>query len=411
MNEKITRRHFVAGSVAAAAITVPGLALLARAQPEGNGTPTAAAGASAAGSFAFPLLGDLHFDRLEHHDMAWMEKEYAKDIRQVQNYSRITGEVLPLLFSTVSATVADLNKQAATRVPFVLHIGDFVEGVCGSYELSKRQNQEAIAFMREKQMGAPFLFCKGNHDVTGPGSKEAFNDVFLPFLSGEIRSAQPAKNATDKEPAALSKACYSVRHGDALFAFFDAYDHPDSLNWLEETLNNNTARHVFVLIHPPVVPYGARASWHLYSRPREAAERVRLLNILGKHHAFVLTGHLHKYNLMSRRTETGRFVQLSVCSVVSRPDTEVSDILEGVENYTPDQIKVEPKFSPDTEADRRAILAAEAPFVEHFEYAEAPGYAVIEVQNERVLMNYYRGANRQLWKTRDLSAILNGQKA
>lgn len=411
MDDKLTRRHFLAGSMTAAAL--PALGALANAEPK-NGTGKAVGAPAvtktapgATDSFAFPLLGDLHFDRLSHHDIPWMEKEYPDDIRQVQNYSRISTEVAPQLFTSIGATVADLNKQAATRVPFVLHIGDFVEGVCGSYELSKQQNQEAIAFTRGMQLGAPWLFCKGNHDVTGPGSKEVFNDVILPFLTEELRKAQPAvKNQAD-----LARAFYTARYGDSLFAFFDAYDHPGSLDWLEATLAANPARHVFVLIHPPVVPYGARATWHIYSRPREAAERTRLLNILGKYNAIVLTGHLHKYNLMTRKTDTGRFLQLSVNSVIPRPDVKTSDELDGIEHYTPDQIKVEPRFSPKTEDERRAILAAEAPLVDYFEYADAPGYAVMRVQGDTVSMDYYTGANRQLWKTRDLTAILKGQRA
>jgi hypothetical protein len=200
-----------------------------------------------------------------------------------------------------------------------------------------------------------------------------------------------------------------VRYNNALLAFFDAYNHPDSLEWLEATLAANTAQHVFVMIHPPVTPYGARTTWHLYAREREAAERTRLLELLGKHNAIVLTGHLHKYNLMTRRTSSGRFLQLAVNSVVSRPEGNVDDILEGVASYTPDQIRVEPRFSPNNEDVRRANLSAETPFVDYFEYASAPGYAEIEVRGEQVLMRHYKGATRELWKTRDLSAILKGQ--
>ena len=114
---------------------------------------------------------------------------------------------------------------------------------------------------------------------------------------------------------------------------------------------------------------------------------------------------------MTRRTTNGRFLQLAVNSVVSRPEGNIDDVLDGVTAYTPDQIRVEPRFSPNNEELRRANLSAEAPFVDYFEYATAAGYAEIEVRGEQVLMRHYRGTTRELWKTRNLSAILKGQAA
>jgi hypothetical protein len=69
----------------------------------------------------------FHFDRLEHHDMAWLQKERPNDVRQVENSSRITREVMPALFTEVREQIA-AQKVA---VPFVVHIGDLMEGLAG----------------------------------------------------------------------------------------------------------------------------------------------------------------------------------------------------------------------------------------------------------------------------------------
>jgi hypothetical protein len=392
--QRLTRRHLL--TTVAAAPAVLALNRVVNAAPFVGTTPALATG----NDFSFVLLGDLHFDKLSHHDMDWVKREKPNDIRQIENYSRITSEMHPRLFAEVSGVVANSKKQGDS-MPFILHAGDFVEGLCGTPALARLQNEEAIAFTRDAKLGAPFLFCKGNHDITGPGSVEAYNEVFLPFL-GEGRR-QTAKNAAQPNP---QKAYFSFEHGEALFAFFDAYDNA-SLDWLEATLAATKARHIFVLIHPPVVPYGARSTWHLYSRPREAKQRLRLLNLLGQHNAIVLGGHIHKYNLTARRTSTGRFVQLAVNSVISRPDQTATNILEGADKYTPDQISVEPKFSPTTEVERRTAISLEAPFVDHFEYADFSGYAVISVKGGRVEAQMYNGLGNKLWKTRDLSALLN----
>src|SRR4051812_35540105 len=80
--------------------------------------------------FSFVLLGDLHFDKLEHHDFPKLEEKHQGDIKQIRNYSRITSDIMPALFSRVRDVIA------SERAAFVLQIGDLVEGLCGSEELA-----------------------------------------------------------------------------------------------------------------------------------------------------------------------------------------------------------------------------------------------------------------------------------
>src|SRR5439155_3078411 len=148
--------------------------------------PCPLARAASLDPFSFVLLGDLHFDKLAHHDIPWLQQDKPDDFRQVQNYSRITGEILPRLFATVRQTISDLSLSADSAVPFVIQVGDFVEGLCGRLELALQQNREAIDFVRQIRLGVPFLFTKGNHDITGEGAVEAFKEVFQPFLRDQM---------------------------------------------------------------------------------------------------------------------------------------------------------------------------------------------------------------------------------
>lgn len=375
-----SRRHFLGSALAASAGL---LTSRATATPE-------------AGSFSFVLLGDLHFDRLAHHDLGWLEKEKGGDLRQIQNYSRISEEITPQLFATVRSVVADL--KSTTTVPFVLQVGDLVEGLCGSEERATAQNREALAFVRDAQLGVPFVFCKGNHDVTGPGAREAFGGIVQPFL---------AEQAAASGKASLAAANYTIEHGDTLFCFFDAYE-DISLDWLEAQLTKRTARHCFVSIHPPVVPYGARATWHLYSSPKDRAKRDKLLQMLGAQNAFVLGGHIHRFNTLTRNMPPkGRFVQLAVSSVINSATVMAKTELSGVSAYTGDQIVVEPSFSPGTEEARKAVYDAERPFVSAFDYADLPGYTVVHVSAKEVTAEVYSGISRKLWRTISLSGAMS----
>jgi len=374
-----SRRHFLKTLAAAGALL----------GPAGNWAFAAAADAD---NWSFPLLGDLHFDRLDHHDHEWLAKEHPGDVSQVENYSRITRELTPKLFARVRESLSELNKTK-THVPFVLQLGDLLEGLAGTEELANRHAREGIDFVREANFSAPMLITKGNHDITGPGAAEAYRQLLLPFLSQSAGSK-------------ITEAMFSRRQGGTLIAFYDAYD-KNSLDWFDKTLAESKPERLIVAIHPPVVPYNARSNWHIYSSPKQAAQRARLLDLLGRHRAIVLCGHLHKYSLLVRRTDRGSFAQLAISSVAATSDGQPKDIRTGLNQYTPDLVELEPKHAQDTVAARRDLLAAERPFIEHFDYADTWGHAVVRLTNAKVTADIYRGFDPNPWKTADFTALLS----
>jgi hypothetical protein len=81
--------------------------------------------------------------------------------------------------------------------------------------------------------------------------------------------------------------------------------------------------------------------------------------------------------------------------------------VSGVDRYGPELVNLEPSFQPESAAQRREMLSAERPFVRQFEYANAPGYAVVEVDGGTVRASVYCGLGKRLWRTLDLSGLLN----
>ena len=160
-------------------------------------------------------------------------------------------------------------------------------------------------------------------------------------------------------------------------------------------------------MHPPAVPYGARSTWHLFSRAKEEAVRERFLNILGANRVVLLTGHLHKYSVLVRKTSTGAFVQLSISSVISAPKVSVKGYLEGVKDYGGSLVDVEPEFQPATRDDRRESLEREKPYITRFEYADFPGYAILHVSEAKITADIYLGDSDRLWKTIPLIPVLD----
>jgi hypothetical protein len=331
------------------------------------------------------VKGDLHFDRPEHHDQAWLERTHAGDKRQIENYCRLTRQSLPRLFAAVKRQV----EAARMPVPAVLQLGDLLEGLCGTPELAERQAVEAVSFVREAKLGRPMLMTKGNHDVTGPGAVEAYDRVLLPFM---------AHSSLDE----VRSAAFTQSRGGVLLAFYDAYN-SKSLDWFEKLLAERRPERLVVLIHPPVVPYNARSNWHVYAKPAQQAQRQRLLNLLGRHRAVVLCGHLHKYCFLRRRTEHGSFVQLAISSVATDADGKLRDERTGLSDYGPDLVRLEPNFSPETIEVRRELLAAENPLIEDYHYADTWGHALLRVSLGEIGADVYRGVSESPWKTISLA--------
>jgi len=340
-------------------------------------------------AYSFVYLGDIHFDKRSHHDFEWVKANKPNDIRQIEDYVRITEKHTPGLLRRIQTVI----ESSDGRIKMIVQGGDLTEGLCGSRALQETQFKDALKCVRNYIPKTTFIAAKGNHDITGPGAREAFDNVMLPWLSNECKKQ-------------IDSASFYFMEGPDLFVFFDAY-HNNNLDWLEKTLRLNRHRHVFVVMHPPAVPYNARSTWHLFSREKEKDVRERFLNILGANKVILLTAHLHKYVVLARRASRGTFVQFSMNSVISSPKISVKNHLEGVKNYGGRLVELEPEFQPDTKEQRQKMLEDEKPYIAFFEYADFPGYAVINVSDTGINADIYTGDSGKVWKSVPLNSVLN----
>lgn len=326
--------------------------------------------------YSVPVLGDIHYDRADCHDMGWVNAEMSRDLRQIRNYIKVTETSTPELFRQVEANAAARTEP----VPFVIQMGDFTEGLCGSRELQGKLFTHALAAVKET-FQRPFYLVRGNHDVTGPGAWEAGDDVLLPYLR-ELRNDEN------------TSWNYTVDRGEDRFLFFEAM-RPD-LNWLKKALAESEGkRHVFLVTHYPILPYNYRAHWGMLSKnPQQEAERRELLALLEKHNVMILSAHLHMLSLIDRQTPNGTTVQMSVSSVINKRDSFPAQVVEGVESYTPELAAERDAANPNLEW-RRSLIAENQPFATRFYKAEFDGYAVLEVYPNRVVMQFYNLAGTE----------------
>src|SRR4051794_13836740 len=95
---RLTRRAFLRTGLAGAA----GAAALALA----NSSFAAAAADTGRALYAFPLLGDLHFDRMAHHALDWVKREKGGDMPQIDGYVETPARYTPRLFARVRQAIA-----------------------------------------------------------------------------------------------------------------------------------------------------------------------------------------------------------------------------------------------------------------------------------------------------------------
>jgi Icc-related predicted phosphoesterase len=340
--------------------------------------------------FNFMLLGDLHFDKLMHHDMNYLKEKYPNDIGQIENYSRITRDNLSGLMKVSKECAQETNSK------FILQIGDFVEGLCGSKELATIQTNELINYVDQQQFNLPFLAIKGNHDITGTGAKEVYQEIVLPWQAKQLQ--QPVTSANNV-----------YVHNNTRFILFDCFNEKEGLIWLKQVIKEHKKdEQLFFCTHIPVVPYDARANWIIYVKPEQQQDREELLNLLAEHKAIVLSGHLHKTSLVVRNTPSGNIVQVGIGSVIPSLNSPVKHHLKGLDAYTTDLTDLEPDFTPASLQLRKDILAKEKPFIRHYEYADFCGYGAVSVDKKNeVNLSIFANADKTPWVKVNLTQLFN----
>lgn len=328
---------------------------------------------------SFIVLGDIHYDLIEDHDMEWLTDK-PDDLRQVKEYTQITREIWP----TFSAHLRKTARKYSPKVEAVLQLGDISEGLAGTIDKADQMARSLVKGVEAVNMPVPWIIIKGNHDITGPGAIEAFENHYIPMFQKQL-------NRKD-----ITSANYSHQIGENLFVAFDPWDKRDNLlDILDKNLSVSDAKFKFLLVHEPIIPINERC-WHLYRNMPE--KREKLLEIIAKNKAIILTAHLHLYAVVKRETQFGPIIQLSFNSVVrdlqqttaNKINTQYGSILAKENN----------QWEHLTLNQRVKWLDEEAKYVTFFKQQELPGYGIISTneKNGEIFLNYFSGIKKPAYE-------------
>lgn len=332
---------------------------------------------------SFFVLGDIHFDKFEFHDMDYVNTR-PQDFAQIsKEYPFYTSTYTPHLFNRLRHQINDFKPTIKAAV----QLGDLMQGVAGNDKLSRYMARYSVDYLYDTDFDIPWILAKGNHDVSAsPGQPEAWKEVVLPFIERQI----------DKD---LTSGMYEYRLTDDVHFFvLEQFFSPDQqlpeseiLDFLQKELLKSDARHKFLITHQPVIPVTERC-WHLFSGIRRELKnkniRTEFLELLAENNVVVLCAHLHKFSKIERQTAKGIIRQFMFNSVInSFLETE------GIEKTSefPNENNIDPTWQPNTLKKRLEILKAERPNIKSYYSENSSGYAVFSIYGDEIELKYYRG--------------------
>ena len=246
-----------------------------------------------AAEYTFTALGDIHFDGKEYHNVPAATRSRKKE--RERNLSMwANGSSDKVLSAAAKAT----KKDAA----FVVQLGDFTQGDADTKELQEKMFTDGFAKVKSYFPDLKLLAVKGNHDVRVLNIKGNCNEpadkAFLPLIAKELGREKISGN-------------YFLKHGRDLFIFYDSFaKDKKGVAFVKKTLEaNKDARYVFFFTHLPLLPCcEVNPGWLLHGRSK-------ILPMLAKRNAIVLTAHTHRHSFMSVKTPDGTISQMVVCSM------------------------------------------------------------------------------------------------
>jgi len=334
------------------------------------------------------VLGDLHYDIMEDHDMTWLSTK-PDDVRQVGEYTEITSKYWQSFMEVLRKKAYSAESPAS----FMIQLGDLSEGLAGTPEKANQMALHAMEAISNSKISVPWILVKGNHDITGPGAKEAFNEYYLPMIRKQTGNND------------ISSASYSYRSGNVHIFCLDTYDKStDVIDFLDKELTGSHSSVKIVAVHEPIIPVTERC-WHLFRNDPD--KREKLLEILAKNKAIVLCAHLHRYSVVKRNTDFGPIVQVMTISVIRDSSYLTPDKL--ITEYGPSLVDSVPSWDPSTADKRRQWLSDESKYVSYYKQTDLPGYSILKIDHagENVTLEYYAAFGKDPYDIVNISMLMN----
>jgi hypothetical protein len=336
-------------------------------------------------TYSIPVLGDIHFDspdpKFYHaaYTHSTSERRYKNHLAEHVRNSKMWKEHLPNLIKASA-------QCARPDSPFVLQMGDFIQGDCGKGDMHRKMLDDAFSYVKGAYGGKKkLIFTVGNHDIRGAmkgdGALAAMKDWMPKQMSKELGTP-------------VTRTTFSFRQGPDVFIAID-FNNPN-LDYIKKLLDESSdARYTFVVSHGPVVPSGL-TNWILFGKKPFGAQRRELRALLAKRNAIALSGHTHRLEFIDCKFPEGQLTQFVFNSVWNMPTKPTEYVLA----TTPDQYGKHSNGSKEAKPKIFKTLVGEyAPYVQKYHFAIAAGHYRLDVSDAGVEVLFYDADSLEPAKT------------
>ena len=325
------------------------------------------------------ILGDTHFDTEPasvYHSNYNEKVEWLNRVQRAEfaRNGEMWRERCPRMVKRAACLVDDNTRM-------VLQMGDLIQGDCGKGEVHRKMLSDVMDSFKASFGGKlPFVSVVGNHDIRGTDALKTYHDYMPGRMSAELGQE-------------ITKTTFAFGVGNDAYIVIDFNDPDDAETdrLLEETKG---ARHTFIVVHGPVLPYDAascRWFYHGKASEKDTAARLHFRSEFARRNAIVLCGHVHRTELADWYGDGGRITQLTMNSVWSKLElAEYKEIAEGAESYGSLRIgKVKDDGKPIK--DESALFDEYRSGLRRYSVSPAAGSYRMAVSDDRVTVDFYAG--------------------
>lgn len=346
--------------------------------------------ASERAGYTVPLVGDTHFDGplFETYHAHYAEPDPNEDKWHRQEIARDIDMWRERCPSLLKSSAAQLDGSE----PFVLHLGDLVQGDCYDAESHVRMLADATDLLKGHYRSLPFVTVVGNHDIR-TGAAAAYKSYMTARLTRELGTT-------------VADTTFSFRHGNDAFVVVDCNSpNLDAILGLIEAASG--ARHLFLLTHGPfVAPDAASYRWGLFLAKGKEQKHAALQTALAKRKAIVLCGHTHKVDFKRVKTADGEFTQFTANSVWA--PSELADPVPFHTKVSEYGTNARASLSGDALAAYDAYMDEQRAMLTDYWFAKACGHFRLRVTDSIVAVAFYRFDARRPCKCWQLNTVVGG---
>lgn len=331
--------------------------------------------------YSFMALGDIHFDGQEYHLTPVKPRYQNARQRNINMWKNGSSQ----------AVLQAAAKSVTPEMPFVLQLGDFVQGDCDTHALLEKMFAESFKLVKSFFPDHKLLAAIGNHD--GHVSKHPdfqhipVKKAFLPLIEREL--GRPTSDGN-----------YVVEHGQDLYIFVNPFaGKAPAVKFVKEALKNHPAsRYTFFITHLPIFPGATSHATTLIPG------RGELIKELARRNAIILSAHTHLPAFVRVETPDGTLTQITVSSLgyAWNPQKKNRVVRQDFAAYTAGIVPTQ----RNTPSVVKLINEIKQYKIHEYEiHAAWSGFAVIDVNDQAVTVKYYSNDSGKPWRVKTIKSI------